>query len=387
MSAMVELTLYSPLQVDVIDRDGHGQVIPLEAVGSDRAEEYLGRIMSTLQALQPQEDARNAFTAPNQDWSEVCEKIVSLTRTVELVDGRLYGVFTCRSKGELDQEELESLEWHCQEQWEEGWGEGYAHCPPEGAGLGLYIHYWQDAEAPLLTREELEAAQSAPAVTEIDQDSFWTLIDQAKERAEDPEGWLRGWLISMGPEQAKKFDDIANAYTALAYQYGLWSAASVMCGGCTDDGFTDFRNWLVGQGRDVYMAALKDPDSLADAPDYQDYRFDGLPRMGELVYERLIGQDAYEDRDLERYQALKAELARGIVYGEGINYPYDQADIPAYVPRLCAKYLTRKEVKNLSQSQHCTWNLADPDILAARQGQKCKRVAGKNARRKLEHGR
>ena len=109
--------------------------------------------------------------------------------------------------------------------------------------------------------------------------------------------------------------------------------------------------------------------------------------MGELVYERLIGQDAYEDRDLERYQALKAELARGIVYGEGINYPYDQADIPAYVPRLCAKYLTRKEVKNLSQSQHCTWNLADPDILAARQGQKCKRVAGKNARRKLEHGR
>ena len=83
---------------------------------------------------------------------------------------------------------------------------------------------------------------------EIDLDAFWLLIDQAKERTGDPEGWLRGWLTSMGPEQAKKFDDIANAYTALAYQYGLWSAASVMCGGCTDDGLTSAIGWWARAG-------------------------------------------------------------------------------------------------------------------------------------------
>lgn len=387
MNDTIELTLYSPLQVDVIDQDSHGQAIPLEAVGSDRAEEYLGRIMSAFQALQPQEDARNAFTAPNQDWSEVCEKIVSLTRTVEQVDGRLYGVFTCRSSARLDQEELESLEWHCRDQWEEGWGEGYTHCPAEGPGLVLYIHYWQDAEAPLLTREELEAARSAPAVTEIDQDGFWTLIDQAKERTGDPEGWLRGWLTSMGPEQAKKFDDIANAYTALAYQYGLWSAASVMCGGCTDDGFMDFRAWLVAQGREVYLAALADPDSLAGAADYQDQRFDFLPFVGDCAYEELTGRGAYQDFDPVEYQALKAELAQDVVYGEGINYPYDLADIPAYAPRLCAKYLTPKEIRDLAQSRYCTWNLTDPDILAARRGPKSSRVTRKNTRRRREHER
>lgn len=76
----MKLTLYSPLQVDVIDRDSHGQAIPLEAVGSDRAEEYLDRIMSAFRALQPQEDARSAFTSPDEDWSEVSDKIVSLTR-------------------------------------------------------------------------------------------------------------------------------------------------------------------------------------------------------------------------------------------------------------------------------------------------------------------
>lgn len=104
---MAELTLYSPLQVDVIDRDSPGHAIPLQGVGRDRLGEYTGMIMKAFGALQSQENARDAFTAPDQDWSEVCEKIVSLTRTVELVGGKPYGAYTCRSRGGLDQEELE----------------------------------------------------------------------------------------------------------------------------------------------------------------------------------------------------------------------------------------------------------------------------------------
>ncbi len=100
------------------------------------------------------------------------------------------------------------------------------------------------------------------------------MISQAKEHPGGPSEWLMEQLMDLGPEQAKKFDDIACAYTSLAYQYGLWTAASVMeRGGCTDDGFIDFRGWLISQGREVYMAALRDPDSLADAADYQDQRF------------------------------------------------------------------------------------------------------------------
>ena len=143
MSKAVELKLYSPLQVDVIDRDHSDYPIPLQAVSGERAGEYLGRIMNALWELQPQEDARNAFIAPEQDWSEICEKIISLTRAVEAVDGTLYGVYTCRSSGALDPEEIDDLKWYCRDQWEHGWGEGYACCPREGVSLGLYIHFWQ----------------------------------------------------------------------------------------------------------------------------------------------------------------------------------------------------------------------------------------------------
>ena len=103
-----------------------------------------------------------------------------------------------------------------------------------------------------------------------------------------------GTADGPGGEQARRFDDFAHAYSSLADQYGLWTAASVMeRGGCTDDGFMDFRTWLVAQGKEVYMAALKDPDSLVDAPDYQDQRFDCLPHMGERAYEELTGRSTY----------------------------------------------------------------------------------------------
>ena len=207
------------------------------------------------------------------------------------------------------------------------------------------------------------------SITEIDKDTFWMLIAQAKEHPGGPSEWLMERLVDLGPEQAKKFDDIACAYASLAYQYGLWTAASVMeRGGFTDDGFIDFRGWLIAQGREVYMAALRDPDSLADAPDYQDQRFVCLPHMGERAYEELMSREIYEDFDPARYDVLKGLLKQDIVYGDGIGYPYDAADAPAYLPRLCRRYMP----EGVSIG---AWNLTSPEVRAARtNAQKSKKI-------------
>ena len=222
--------------------------------------------------------------------------------------------------------------------------------------------------------------------SELNADTFWSLIDQAKEHWDhdpnDASDWLVGQLVSMGPEQAKTFDTIARVYMDLAYQYGLWTAALVMeRGGCSDDGFMDFRQWLVAQGKDVYMAALKDPDSLADAPPYQDWQFDSLPRMGDYAYEELTGRDTFQDFDPAQYHALKAELKKDIVYGEGIGYPYDWLDVPAYLPRLCAKYFPPAQLIAQAKIHYPSWNLTNPEIQAARKtAQKNKRVTDRGAR-------
>ena len=213
------------------------------------------------------------------------------------------------------------------------------------------------------------------SITEVNKDTFWALIAQAKEHPGGPSEWLMERLMDLGPEQAKKFDDIASAYTGLANQYGLWAAASVMEHGCTDDGFIDFRTWLGAQGKDVYMAALKDPDSLADVPDYPNSLFDSLPRMGDSAYEELTGRSTYQDFDPDQYHALKEELKKDIVYGEGIGYPYTWSETAAYLPKLCAKYMEPKELAWLIGQHNDTWNVTSPEIQEARKtAQKSKKV-------------
>ena len=68
-------------------------------------------------------------------------------------------------------------------------------------------------------------------ITEINKDSFWKLIQSAKETCgQDMDAmmaFLKDWLVSMGPEQAQNFHDILHAYEDLADKFGLWDAAGV----------------------------------------------------------------------------------------------------------------------------------------------------------------
>lgn len=216
-------------------------------------------------------------------------------------------------------------------------------------------------------------------IKEINKDTFWELIAQAKEQCgQDQDSfaqWLEERLTEMGPEQALQFDAITHGYRDLAYKYGLWSAASVLCNGCTDDGFIDFQGWLIAQGREVYMAALKDPDSLADVPAYGGCCFESLSYVGDYAYEKLTGRDSYESFDPEAYQALVEELKKDVVYGEGIEYPYTWSETAAYLPKLCAKYMTPEELAWRIRQRDDIWNTTSPDIQQARAAaQKSKRI-------------
>lgn len=118
-------------------------------------------------------------------------------------------------------------------------------------------------------------------ITEINKDTFWGLIREARDSCgQDMSAmvwYLKGRLVSMGAEQAQNFHDITQAYEDLAYKYGLWDAAEIIMEyGCSNDGFIDFRAWLIAQGKEVYLAALADPDSLVEVEPYGDCSFEQM---------------------------------------------------------------------------------------------------------------
>lgn len=108
--------------------------------------------------------------------------------------------------------------------------------------------------------------------------------------------------------------------------------------GCSDDGFIDFRAWLIAQGKEVYLNALRDPDTLAEVEPYGDCCFECMSYVGDYAYEQLTGRSAYDEMEPDRIEKMRDELKKDIVYKDGIQYPREPKDLPRFLPRLCEKY-------------------------------------------------
>ncbi|MFC0029965.1 DUF4240 domain-containing protein [Micromonospora chaiyaphumensis] len=112
-------------------------------------------------------------------------------------------------------------------------------------------------------------------------DEFWNLVAKARESAADPsdaEDVAERTLRLLTALPANRIADLAQPLWDLrtqSYGWGLWQAAYLINGGCSDDGFEYFRGWLLTQGRETFERAVADPDTLADLPVVQRVAVDG----------------------------------------------------------------------------------------------------------------
>lgn len=102
----------------------------------------------------------------------------------------------------------------------------------------------------------------------MDETRFWELIDRSRQEGEG-DVWqqaalLTSWLAEIDPEEIVSFQRHFDAQMGKAYRADLWDAAYIVNEGCSDDGFADFRGWVIAQGKEVFDALLANPDILAD---------------------------------------------------------------------------------------------------------------------------
>lgn len=84
-------------------------------------------------------------------------------------------------------------------------------------------------------------------------------------------------LVQHSPQDILDWYLISQEYLKAAYRNDLWAAATALGAHVSDDGFIDFRTWLISQGKDVYMDAMRDPDTLAKNPNIgMDMNFEGF---------------------------------------------------------------------------------------------------------------
>jgi len=139
----------------------------------------------------------------------------------------------------------------------------------------------------------------------MDETRFWQIIDTSRQRAREMtrkagedfidlhEKTLAEVLRGVTPGEVLAFDERFNHYHGLAYRWDLWAAAYWLHGGCSDDGFIDFRSCLISLGKELFFQVLNDPDSLAqiiDRPDAPYMQAEGFQYVPSKVYEEMTGQ-------------------------------------------------------------------------------------------------
>ncbi len=168
----------------------------------------------------------------------------------------------------------------------------------------------------------------------MDATGFWDIIEGVHQDAhgvmDEKCALLKQALSALSDDDLKNFAAHFDRFDAQAYTWPLWGAAYVLNGGCSDDAFTDFRATLISMGRNVYEAALEDPNTLGrvrfdrNDPCYEGFQYavtDALEaRWGERTarkadFPREPSGEAWEEDTVE-------SLYPGLIYlGDGDEPP------------------------------------------------------------------
>lgn len=169
-------------------------------------------------------------------------------------------------------------------------------------------------------------------------DRFWKIVDSSR-RGFDPGkaegnmerqlGELRRLLLDLPPEEIVEFRDHVFEQMNVAFRWELWGAVYLIAGGCSDDGFADFRSWLISMGRRVFEGAVSNEESLldvADAPGIEDVFFEEFPGVPAQVYAERTGHE------IPAYEGRSPLTPAGEPWSEG------GGDLKRRFPRLWARY-------------------------------------------------
>jgi hypothetical protein len=165
----------------------------------------------------------------------------------------------------------------------------------------------------------------------MDEDQFWKIIQTTKDNSngdfEEQQEELTNELRKLTPDDIILFGNRFRYFRGQANTWELWGAIYIIHGGCSDDSFNDFREWVIGQGKDFYYKTIKDPETLVeiDTDKIDEVEWEGLGYVHSTVFKELTGQEmAYLFKE-------KQETT-------GVEWEEESDDLKNMFPKLYAKY-------------------------------------------------
>lgn len=171
----------------------------------------------------------------------------------------------------------------------------------------------------------------------MDMEHFWSIIEDSRKNisTSSADGNMERQAIALGDilvtlplEEIVSFRDRFCECMDALFTYDLWGAAFIIGEGCSDDGFSDFRSWLISMGKAAFRKALVDADSvvdLASQANVEDIFFEEFQYIAGKSYERKM------NHEIPEYTGESPEFPVGEKWSQ-----YE--DLLERLPKTCAEY-------------------------------------------------
>ncbi len=133
----------------------------------------------------------------------------------------------------------------------------------------------------------------------LDKTVFWNIVDLSiknTKNQDDQERFLVKEIEKLTPKQIIGFRLRTDKLLYDTYNSEMWCAGYIMNGGCSDDGFEYFRNWVISRGRETYNKAKENSDSLIsefiNGEEY--YDFESFWYVALTAFENKTGKELYD---------------------------------------------------------------------------------------------
>jgi hypothetical protein len=151
-----------------------------------------------------------------------------------------------------------------------------------------------------------DTSQLTKTAEMLDEDLYWLIIGKSLKSTNNQDGqerFLIKEIAELTPKQMIGFRLRTDKLLYDTYNSEMWCAGYIMNGGCSDDGFEYFRNWVISRGRETYYKAKQNPDDLISEVDENAdmYEFESFWYVALEAFRQKTGKDLYDYIDNDNF--------------------------------------------------------------------------------------
>ncbi|MCL7765444.1 DUF4240 domain-containing protein [Polaribacter sp. Z014] len=160
--------------------------------------------------------------------------------------------------------------------------------------MGIFDKLFGKKELPKTYNQEIEKTSEM-----LDETIFWNIVNLSVKNTnnqDSQERFLVKEIEKLTPKEIIGFRLRTDKFLYDTYNSEMWCAGYIMNGGCSDDGFEYFRNWVISRGKETYYKGKENPDSLIsefiEGEDY--YDFESFWYVALTAFENKTGKELYD---------------------------------------------------------------------------------------------